>query len=335
MTRSLGPQWRTAVAAGLIALGIPVAAVAQVPLTEGPGLYEDGFNTPPPDHFARGLEAAALVRPLDPGGLPAGDGRIALVSIGMSNTTQEFCAQNNPAPCESWSFVGQALADPAVDRRHLVLVNGARGGQSAAEWDSPADPNYDRVRDVNLAPLGLTESQVQIAWVKVANPGPTVPLPSQNADAYRLVAQMGNIVRSLETRYRNLRIVYLSSRIYAGYATTTLNPEPYAFESGLAVKMLIQAQIDQMRTGVADPRAGDLSGAWIAWGPYLWANGTTPRSDGLIWTRQDFQSDGTHPSASGERKVGELLLAHFKTDPTARPWFLAEPPRRRRAVRSF
>jgi hypothetical protein len=171
--------------------------------------------------------------------------------------------------------------------------------------------------------------QVQVAWVKVANATPTTALPSASADAYTLETQMGNIVRAMKTRYANLRLVYFSSRIYAGYATTTLNPEPYAYESGFAVKWIVQAQIDQMRNAgiVVDSRAGDLNyltGApWIAWGPYVWANGATPRSDGLAWLQADLQSDGTHPSQSGQRKVGTQLLFFFKTAPTTRSWFLA------------
>jgi hypothetical protein len=52
------------------------------------------------------------------------------------------------------------------------------------------------------------------------------------------------------------------------------------------------------------------------WGPYLWADGTTPRkSDGLIYESKDVDIDGTHPSESGRKKVAELLLRFFQTDP--------------------
>lgn len=307
------------------------------------GLYPDG-NEMSSHHASSGSAFASMIRPLDPEGHPSTDGAIVLVSIGMSNTTQEFCSRSGTS-CTPWSFVGQALADPEVDHETLVLANGARGGQSAADWDSPAESNYDRVRDQVLHPSGLTEAQVQIGWVKVANPRPSISLPSADADAYQLVMQMGDIVRAMKIRYPNLRIVYLSSRIYAGYATTSLNPEPYAYESGFAVKWLIEAQIRQMQedeTEVFDSVAGDLDyhsiAPWLAWGPYLWASGAEPRSDGLIWLPEDFQADGTHPSRSGEEKVGSMLLTFLKEAPSSRLWFLADEkesprPQRRRTVR--
>ena len=227
---------------------------------------------------------------------------------------------------------------PLLDDASLI-VNGASGGQTAETWDSPNDPNYTRVRDQNLARAGVTEKQVQVAWLKVANPRPTTSLPAENADAYQLIRQMGDIARAMKVRYPNLGLVYVSSRIYAGYATTTLNPEPYAYESGLSVKLLVEAQIDQMRRGNVDPRAGNLdyrSGVapWLAWGPYLWANDGIPRAgDGLTWQLSDLAADGTHPSQSGQEKVGALLLQFFKNEVTTRPWFLKERQERRRGVR--
>jgi len=295
------------------------------------GLYPGGRNVPPPVHAAAGLARALAIQPLDTDGNPSPSGRIALLSIGMSNTTQEFCSQGGLQPCNPWTFIGQALVDSDVSHTTLALVNGARGGQTADKWSISTDPNYDRVRDVDLAAQGLTEAQVQAVWLKEADAHPSVSLPDSDADAYTLETLLGDDIRAAKSRYPNLKCIFMSSRIYGGYATSDLNPEPYAYESNFAVKWIVQAQIDQMANGgtIVDPRAGDLNydtGApWIGWGPYLWADGTIPRgSDGLVWLQEDFQtSDYTHPSTLGETKVGTILLEFFKNDPRTRPWFLA------------
>jgi hypothetical protein len=63
---------------------------------------------------------------------------------------------------------------------------------------------------------------------------------------------------------------------------------------------------------------------WIDWGLYVWSNGLLARSDGLVWTCQDLESDGTHPStAYGREKDANMLLYFFKTDDTTTPWYLA------------
>ncbi|HEY1249866.1 MAG TPA: S-layer homology domain-containing protein [Thermoanaerobaculia bacterium] len=295
------------------------------------GLYPNGANVPPPAHASAGLAHALAIRPLDTDGNPSASGRVVLLSIGMSHTTQEFCSQGGLQPCNPWTFIGQALTDTGVNHTTLALVNGARSGQTAVKWSVPTAENFDRVRDVDLAAQGLTETQVQAVWLKEADAHPMSSLPNADADAYTLETLLGDVIRSAKIRYPHLQCVFVTSRSYAGYALSDLNPEPYAYESGFAVKWIVQAQIDQMANGgaIVDPRAGDLNydtGApWIGWGPYLWADGTIPRgSDGLVWVPEDFEaSDLTHPSTLGETKAGNMLLAFFGNDPRTRPWFLA------------
>src|SRR4051812_26463188 len=61
------------------------------------GLYLGGTNYPPLDYRWMGRAHANLVQPLGPNGSPTSNGRIVLLSIGMSNTTQEFSAFKNMA----------------------------------------------------------------------------------------------------------------------------------------------------------------------------------------------------------------------------------------------
>jgi hypothetical protein len=294
------------------------------------GLYPGGTNAMPAAHLAAGLAAAAQIQPLDVAGRPSATGRFVLLSIGMSNSTQEFCSDGGlPGSCQPYSFIGQATADAAVNHTTLALVNGAYGSKAAPSWTSATSPEYDRIRDTWLRPLGLSEQQVQIAWVKVANSQPQVALPDTAADAYVLERQLGEIARALKTRYPNLRQVFLTTRIYAGYATSRLNPEPFAYENGFSAKWAIASQIDQMRGLSGDARTGNLrydagTAPWLAWGPYPWAAGATPRSDGLAWLRSDFNpSDYTHPAQGARQKIGAMLLDFFKTSPVTRCWFLA------------
>lgn len=227
------------------------------------------------------------------------------LSIGMSNTTQEFS-----------TFKPLADRDTLRDPR-LVIVDGAQGGVTAADWSNPECACWTQVEQ-RLRQAGVTGAQVATAWIKLANRQPSEGWP---AHAQQLRSDIISVIRQLPARFPNLRLAYLSSRIYAGYATSTLNPEPYAYQSGFSVRWTIE---EQLRGGLSFDGPGRAA-PWLGWGPYLWADGMKPRSDGLFWACSDLSSDGTHPSASGREKVAQRLLEFVRSDSTAREWYLDRP----------
>jgi Ca2+-binding EF-hand superfamily protein len=275
------------------------------------GLYPGGRNERPEAHKQAGLALAKSIRPLNAEGEPDDAGKIVLLSIGMSNTTMEFSA-----------FQQLASTAPARNPR-LLLVDGAQGGMTARLIVQPRNPpgkQYWDTIDQRLKEVGVTRAQVQVAWMKQADGQPSA---SKFPDyALTLESEMKGIAQIVKERFPNTKLLYLSSRIYGGYATTPLNPEPFAYEGGFAVKWLIEKQLAGDPEVNFDASRGPVKSPWLAWGPYLWADGTKARSDGLTYSHEDFAGDGTHPSATGRQKVANQLLEHFLKDSTAKNWFL-------------
>jgi hypothetical protein len=273
------------------------------------GLYAGGTNGRPAAHDAAGIAIASAIAPLDTLGNPDPAGRVVLISIGMSNATQEFSA-----------FVPKATSDP-YKKANVQVIDCAQGGQAADDIKFPNAPYWETVA-TRLRGHGSSPAQVQVVWLKEANRAPTGPfLPS----AGRLRDDLATIVRIIKDKLPNARLCYLTSRIYAGYATTNLNPEPYAYESGFAVKWLIDAQIQGVDSLEYDASAGPVEAPWLSWGPYLWADGLEPRGDRMTWACEAFVEDGTHPSTLGRNLVADSLLAFFRRDATAVPWYLSGP----------
>ena len=215
---------------------------------------------------------------------------------------------------------------------------------------------------------GAPASTYFIYNIKNQSPQPC----TTEADAYYYETLMGQMARAVKSRYPNVKELIAYSRNYAGYATGGMpsvpggtcspghcssSPERYAYEEGFGTKWLVGAQIAQCPSSMTctttpgDAYAGDLSyvatsgnacggnpcAPWIVWASYNWANGTTPRSDGLFWCfgqssspcngEQDFQSDGLHPSITvGEEKTASCTNSwgecnFFLNSPYTEPWF--------------
>lgn len=277
------------------------------------GLYLGGTNLRPAplDTAARAIGNG--LGPLNAAGQPDPNGWIVLLSIGMSNTTQEYQA-----------FIQQVNAFPNKQAR-LRVIDGAQGGQDAVTIADPTAQFWTNV-DQRLAQQGLTPAQVQAVWLKEAIAGPANVAPGPfPAHPQFLQGLLGQIARNIKDRYTNAALCHVSSRTYAGYATTNLNPEPYAYDSAFAVKWLVEQQQSGDPALNWSASAGPVEAPLLLWGAYLWADGATPRSDGLTWQCADVQPDGTHPSPSGRAKVGSLLLGSFSRDLTSRRWFVARP----------
>jgi hypothetical protein len=283
---------------------------------EDGGLYGGGRNDPPPAHLQAARRETARIEPLEADGRPAKEGTIALVSISMSPPVRAGRAGSNAT--QEFSVFNQLADKDTMKSPRLTIVDCVQGGQGMAQWVDPQGRAWLEA-DRRLQTAGVTPQQVQVVWVKLANIQPAGELTEHGR---KLQRDTVIVLQNAKARFPNLRIAYLGSRIYGGWTTIPLNPEPYAYEGAFVVRWLIQDQIKGDPGLNFDPSEGAVKAPLLLWGPYLWADGTTPRkADGLIYERKDLLEDGTFPSDSGQRKVADMLLAFFRTDPLARTWY--------------
>lgn len=252
---------------------------------DGAGLYPTG-NPRPPEHLAAGLEAAETI-------VPGPDGKVHIAGFGgMSNAFRE------------WAAFSEVAAGYAVKP-----INVNRPGWDAVRIVERADTYWAWVRK-QVAKQGSRPQDIQVGWLKnsvkhyAEEPPPTLP-----EDAKFLQDLLWQIIMRATGEFPNLKMVFITSANYSGYSTKPTRREPGAWQEGFASKWLIAA-----RLGVTEP-------VFVDWGPYLWADGLTPRSDGLTWPRNCFASDGLHPSPKGNGVIANLLLNFFANDPLTAGWF--------------
>jgi hypothetical protein len=266
-------------------------------------------------HGSDGVAFANAIQPLDANGNPDPvNGKYVLLSIGMSAAHTLFVG-----------FQNDVIADPSVNKTHLVLVNGAQDNATAGNFAQPNHPVWADIMNYFLPQSGVNANQVVAAWINdVSYPTGTFP-----GDMSTLQSNLESISQNLHNKFPNLKLAYFTGRMYGGYSNNPKNPdspEPFAYESGFAVKWSIQDQLNGLASLNYNPANGPVKAPWMDWGSYMWANGLIPRNDGFVWTCQDYTSDGIHPSLPplpGRDKGADQLMNFFKTDDTTAPWFLA------------
>ncbi len=334
--------------------------LGKAPLTDGVGayqgyelgLYSGNSNQPPQSHYNAAMNVAGAIVPLDTMGRPStdpnysGNGKIVLLSVGISNTTHEFAmgsnAATNPATKTVNTFKSQAGKSNSGKSSSVVIYDGAQAGQDITNWTNAVlstqtgfttwgniiDSITGQLKDplVSGQLTSETAQQVQAVWLKHSRLGsPMVgPFP-YHAQVHRDLIEI--VARNIKTLFPNCKIIYCSSRTRA-YTVYSASPEPNTYEEGFAVKWAIEDQIN-------GTSAFNYNNAPVLlWGPYLWTEGAISRTDGLQWLCDgtsadtdgtgalDVYTDGLHPGMTGVQKVANQLLAFFKTHPTTTSWFL-------------
>jgi hypothetical protein len=274
------------------------------------GLYPSGSNVRPSSQDAFGQGLAANVQPLDANGNPSLTGKIGFLGIGESLALDEF----------GMGFIPIATHDPKINP-NITFVDGAQGGATPNLLTTTTSAYWNTILNNYIPDQGLTANQIQVAWIETSDGITSGTFPS---DMTLMQGQYESMMNAMHTLFPKLTMVYFSSRIYAGYSNgvAKIDPEPYAYESGFAVKNAINDQLNGATNLCDGNGCSTVNAPWMSWGPYYWANGLLPRSDGFVWTCQDLQKDGTHPTSSGDLKVAGQILGFFKTDDTTTPWFL-------------
>ena len=165
------------------------------------GLYPGDVNRPSAKYLKKGMTSARQVRPIN--------GKIVLLSIGMSNASAEFSAFKRRSDRDSQR------------NSNVVVVDGAQDGFDATNVNTRA-VYWDNV-DGRLAAAGVSACQVQVVWLKEAIAGEHRRFPK---DAKALQASLRQIIKTMRFRYPKLRLVYLSAEPTAATRSPAGIPSP-------------------------------------------------------------------------------------------------------------
>lgn len=291
------------------------------------GLYRDGSNEIPWFYRPTVDAKVAAITPLDASGSEdLTNGKIGLLHIGMSNCYQETRAA-----------LDLSAGDPEINPK-VLWVNGAVPGKTVPNWANDGDDCWTTCA-TRMSDAGLDADQVQVLFYKniYAHSSSHGQLSIDSMQTW-----VQDCVTNAIGRFPNIRLVYLTSRTYAGYGGsglsgappgkggTNLSPEPMAWQGSIAMRQVIDARM----AGAFQP-----NGPALVWGPYLWAPGALGRADEVRYHPLQFDvRDMVHPTDPigapataaivakwgwGADRVGQRMVDFYKSDPTATPWFLA------------
>ncbi|MDP4198030.1 MAG: T9SS type A sorting domain-containing protein [Bacteroidota bacterium] len=277
------------------------------------GLYPYGSNSGDGGvHDEEGFQRAATIVPLNTNGfVDSLHGKIVMIAFGMRERMAE--ASEFKHMIDTFAQKNTALqfidcSQPGMDVEQFLT--------SGQAWNNIL---------ASLSTAGATPKQVQAMWFE------DILLRQTDTLFYRYADTLKNyyvqVFQKLHQLFPNLKNCYLTSSAYAGYATTGVIREPYAYQTGWAVKWLIQEQINHDAsllfsiTGGPMPQTENVP--WLAWGPYFWADGTRTWMDTTLrwFCPTDFDTDGVTLAGAGKVKAAKMLFQFFTHDGSSVGWF--------------
>lgn len=252
-------------------------------------LIENAFKT-------NYIKTSKNIRPMDSVGLFSKSGKIVILEIGASNPFKLFEEIKNAG-----------LADINFGK-NLVYINGGTGGKdlpdvidiTASYW-----VHLQKLLDSNL----VTAAQVQVIFCiedDMTNFDTTINRAYQLRDKYI------EMLVTIRIKYPNCKLMLIGDRGYNDYATLPKFSEPKGYLNGWAVKFLIEDYIDGLL-----PQYPLLN-----WMDYYWANGETPRWDGLDYFMTDFLApDYVHYTEEKAAELGAMTHARLKADQGCLFWY--------------
>jgi hypothetical protein len=274
------------------------------------GLYPSGSNSPSGTYLQDLQSYTQDIKPLDSSGNYNSKGQVVFIGVGASNPRTEFQAF-------------QSILDTFQNlSTSLRTVNTCIGGQGVQKMNQLGD-NYWKQADKMIDSMGLSNLQVQVAWVETENTGsPDSTFPG---GPQLLLKDLKQLLKVMKQKYPKLKLCYFSARTYSGWVEGGSGrglEYPRDYYNGWAIKWFIDSAISQSQSGF-DYKGTTPTIPMPIYSTYNWTNGEVARKDGFSMDCEtDFGGDGLHLSAVGENKIGRELFNFFSRDDNTKQWFL-------------
>lgn len=203
------------------------------------------------------------IKALDSSGAVSKTGKIGVLAIGAST------------PKKIFSGIQTAIDnDVSFADSKVTLVNAALPSK---DFDYILDPDTDYWDSVDdeVDNAGLTNLQISVIICIEDNLSIS---DTSFTRATTLKENYKSLLELLRVDYPNCRLFLAGAREYTGYTTVTQHQEPRGYLNGWGIRLLINDYVANLVPQYP----------LVGWLDYYWADGATPRFDGLDYILSDY-----------------------------------------------